>query len=130
MTCIFGLICILLVLTNGCSNQEMDIVTIDKDGSFDPLDCKNRGLNDKVIMLESKYCGHCKATLPFFLQACAEKGVEPSVLDLSVDEQREQMESFGISIQYTPTFIFGCDYYVGVHSKEDYLTFLDKYLSS
>ena len=66
---IFGLICIFLVLITGCSNQESNFITLDKDGSFDSKDCKNRGLTDKVIMLESKYCGHCKTTLPLFKEA-------------------------------------------------------------
>ena len=79
-------------------------------------------------MLESKYCGHCKATIPDFKDACAEKGVEPIILDLSVDEQRVQMMSYGISIQFTPTFIFGCDYFVGVKTKQEYSDSLDKFL--
>lgn len=125
---IFGLFFMFLLLIPGCSNNEEEVITISKDGSFDAKDCKNRGLNDKVIMLESKFCGHCKATLPNFKEACDEKGVEPIILDLSENEQRIQMLSYGVTIQFTPTFIFGCDYVIGVRNKQEYLELLDKFL--
>lgn len=117
---------------SGVENQsiEFEIITLSSVGSLDSEECVIRGLNDKVIMLESKYCGYCKKTLPDFKEACSEKGVEPIVLDLSVGEQRKQMESYGITITYTPTFIFGCDYFVGGKTKEGYLQSLDKFLKS
>lgn len=116
------------------SSQSVDagleVVTIKTEGSFAPKECEQRGLEDKVFMLESKYCPHCKASLPDFKDACAEKGVEPIVLDLSVAEHREQMLSHGITIAYTPTFVFGCDYFIGARSKEFYLQALDKFLEN
>ena len=108
---------------------EIQNIILSQDGSFSIEDCKNRGLNDKVLMLESKYCGHCKVTLPMFKEACAEKGVNPIILDVSEPEQRKQMESHGISIRFTPTFVFGCDYYMGSKQKQEYLQLLDKFLN-
>ena len=77
-------------------------------------------------MLESKYCGHCRETLPLFEEACEEQGVIPEILDLSVKEDQERMYSLGIQVQYTPTFIFGCNYYVGVKTKEKYLNYINQ----
>ena len=79
-------------------------------------------------MVVSEYCGHCKATMPLFKEASSEKAVEITILDGSIDEQRKQIEDYGISIRYTPTFIFGCDYYIGAKSKEEYLKMFDKFL--
>ncbi len=129
--------CMIVALMSlyGCQppeeSQESPLLThtIQVDGEFEADDCLQRGLKDSVIMFESKYCGHCKATLPIFLEACNENGIEPIILDLSISEQREQMESYGIEVYYTPTFIFGCSYYVGTKTKEGYLQVIDEYKS-
>lgn len=129
-------IVVILLMIAGCDStatgnvvsekDKFDVITIGKAGSFSSEDCVQRKLEDKIIMIESKYCGHCKQTLPVFEGACKEKGVEPIILDISVPEQRKQMESYGINVMYTPTFIFGCDYFVGSRSKEDYLSLLEE----
>ncbi len=111
-------------------DSELEIITIKTDGSFTQEECEKRALDDKVFMLESAYCPHCKETLPDFKEACAEKGVEPIILDLSIAEHRGQMLSHGITIAYTPTFVFGCDYFIGGRSKEFYLQAMDKFLEN
>jgi len=122
----------MLLFLAGCKTNEMinsrtlNTYTIKSAGSFSIEECKARNLSDKVMMIESKYCGHCKATLPDFKDACEEKGMTPIILDVSNDDQRKEMLSHSISIQYTPTFIFGCKYFIGVKSKETYLQLLDE----
>ena len=133
---------LILVILCGCQKQsdeitgevvkstlEIEQVTLTEDGSFSLEECKKRELNNKVLMLESKYCGHCKAALPVFNEACNEKGIIPLILDVSEDEQRKQMEKFGLNIMYTPTLVFGCDYYIGARQKQEYLQILDKFLN-
>lgn len=109
-------------------SSQVKMKMIAQEGSFDLDECKQRGVYGKVYMLESKYCGHCKQTMPLFLEACSQKGVEPVVLDLAEPDQQEKMEDLGIGIVYTPTFVFGCDYYIGSRTKQDYLQMLDKFL--
>ncbi len=106
-----------------------DKVTISSQGTLDPEFCKEKGLNDKVIMIESRYCGHCQTTKPKFLDACDEKGIEPVVIDVSVQEDQDLMESYGIQTRYTPTFLFGCDHYVGAMDKQTYLSLIDSFKS-
>ncbi len=110
------------------NNSLLDVFVIKDDGSFSLDECRARGLEDKVIMVESKYCGHCKDTLPLFEEACREKGVEYVILDLTKKLDRELLDSYNIEVQYTPTFLFGCDYYVGTSFKYVYLSRLDKFL--
>ena len=43
------------------------LYSISKVGSFTKQECESRDLQDKIIMLLSKYCGHCKTTLPDLL---------------------------------------------------------------
>ncbi|MBN1275297.1 hypothetical protein JXA12_03315 [Candidatus Woesearchaeota archaeon] len=131
----------LLFLCGGCApgdpidgntsvngSDDLSVKVIDADGEFSAQECALRGLQDEVIMIESAYCGHCKATMPVFQEACEEKGITPTILDVSVKEQRERMESYGLQIQYTPTFIFGCTYVIGARQKEGYQQLLDEFL--
>lgn len=129
-----------LTIISGCSNNstggavidsrqsQISILVLDSDGALSAEECSARDLNDKVMMLESQYCGHCKATLPVFKEACLEKGIEPIIIDVSDKEQRKQMESYGLDIMYTPTFVFGCKHTIGTRSKQEYLQLLDKFL--
>ena len=130
---------LIIILMTGCTNQikdqqesleeirgDNDLFMISSNGNFSISDCADKGLNNEFIMLESKYCGHCKSTLPDFKEACVEKVINPIILDISNESQRSQMESYGINIQFTPTFIFDCNYYVGAKSSEEYLQLLDK----
>ncbi len=110
---------------NSFSNEtEVELFTIKSLGIFDEGFCSKNDLKDKVIMIESKYCGHCQKTKPEFLEACHEKGITPLMLDLSVEKDRELMESYSLQALYTPTFIFGCNYYIGAMNKENYLELL------
>ena len=97
------------------------IITISEAGSFTQEECQELGLENKVIMIESKYCGHCQEAKPIFQEACQEAGVTPEILDISEKEQREQMLAYSVEVKYTPTFIFNCNYYVGGMSKEEYI---------
>ncbi len=114
--------------SDNISNQDsIEIFTIKSNGEFDEDFCVKSGLKDKVIMLESKYCGHCQTTKPVFLEACHEYDVTPIMLDLSVPEDREIMESYNLQAVYTPTFIFGCKHYVGAKDKDAYLELLSTF---
>jgi thiol-disulfide isomerase/thioredoxin len=108
--------------------QLFNTVSLYKDGTFPFEECASRNLEDKVMMVGSKYCGHCRATLPFFKEACSEKEVEAIILDITEKEQRQEIESYGLNIKYFPTFIFGCNYYIGAKSKDEYLKLLDEFL--
>lgn len=99
------------------ANQSLDTFAIIEDGSFSSGECEARGLGSEVIMFSSKYCGHCMETLPIFMEACEEIGIEPVVLYTTNAADREIIYSYGIEIHYTPTFLFGCKYYIGTEPK-------------
>ncbi|MFP4118778.1 MAG: thioredoxin family protein [Candidatus Woesearchaeota archaeon] len=123
---IIAVIALLAIVLAGCSSDASTTTTISKDGSFSEKECKQKGLQDKVLMIESKYCGHCQETKPGFEQALEESGMTAEFYDLAEpEEQKELMDEYGISVQYTPTFVFGCNYYVGAYEKEQYVGFLD-----
>ncbi len=126
------LIILLLIFILGCEKEqhptEFETITITEPGFFEKEVCEERELDDKVIMIESKYCSHCKDTLPIFKEACKEKDIEPIILDLAEEEHRNKLESYGIEVHFTPTFIFGCEYHIGSKTKEEYINLCEKFL--
>ena len=120
---------ILVALAVGCKNDvpepvEFGMITISSDGSFAEEECKLRGLYEKAVMISSKYCGHCKTALPVFKEACEEVDIEPLILDVAEEEQRQRLLEFNISVKYTPIFIIDCEYFVGGKTKEEFVELL------
>jgi len=105
----------------GCQHQYFETFTIISDGEFSNSECLQKGIKDSIVMIESKYCGHCKATKPIFIEACKNSNVEPEILDISIEKHRDKMKSYGIEVQYTPTFIIGCKYFIGAKNKTEYI---------
>lgn len=110
--------------------EELHTILIGDEGSFSEEECEKRDFQDKVLMLESKYCGACQYTMPTFKEVCAEKEINPVILDLSTSEARKELASYWVEIRYTPTFIFGCDYYIGAKTEAEYSRLLDKFLEA
>jgi thiol-disulfide isomerase/thioredoxin len=112
-----------------CVPGDFETVLLSSNGTFDEEDCRARCLHDKVMMLSSSYCPYCKETEPDFVKACKEKGIKPVILYMSDQGDYDIMKSFGITVDSVPTFIFGCDYYMGAGSVHDYLAAIDRFLS-
>ncbi|MBT4858319.1 thioredoxin family protein [Candidatus Woesearchaeota archaeon] len=118
---------ILLVLLTSCSNNKLnpnptdvDSIIIDSQGTFTQEQCTERNLQDKVIMIKSKYCGHCVETLPDFKKAASFHNLDPMIIETTKDEDLEILKSYNIDFVYTPTFIVGCDYFIGAKSFQGY----------
>lgn len=126
MRSLFSLLCILLLTACQAPAGEVTVRTITEDGSFTPDACTARDLDGKVMMLESKHCGHCQQTKPDFIAACEAAGIEPLILDLSVPEELSTAKARGVLPQFTPTFIIDCDYYVGVRERATYDAWLSE----
>lgn len=101
------------------------IITISEAGIFTLQDCQDRGLENKIVMIESKYCGHCEVAKPIFEEACQEAGVIPEILDITEKDQRTKMISYSVDVKYTPTFIINCSYYIGGMKKEEYINLIN-----
>jgi thiol-disulfide isomerase/thioredoxin len=124
----------LVLLGCGCSQTSSEVpsttgvITLDSNIEIPSESCIERGLSDKIIMLESKYCGHCKIAEPILKEIGQEKGLNLEFLDVSKKEDMAVMESYGINIKYTPTLIAGCFVYIGSKSKEEYAQIIDKFI--
>ena len=111
-----------LPVNNSSDDLPLETFAVKEDGSFSSEECEARGLGSEVIMFSSKYCGHCMETLPVFMEACEELGIEPLVLYITDKDDREIVDSYGIEIHYTPTFFFLFKYYIVTEPKFVYLS--------
>ncbi|MBW2973969.1 thioredoxin family protein [Candidatus Woesearchaeota archaeon] len=123
---------ILLVLLAGCSQGEetASTITLDSETSIPAESCKERGLSNKIIMLESEHCGHCKMAEPILKEIEQEKGLDFEFLDVSKEDDRAVMESYGVSIMYTPTLLAGCSVYIGSKTKEEYQEIINTFIEA
>ena len=123
----------LVLLSFGCSQESSSAVktiTLDAETEIPLETCAERGLGDKIVILESEYCGHCKIAAPILKKIGQEKGLDFEFLDVSKKEGRTVMENYGVNVKYTPTLIAGCAVYIGSKSKEEYLHIIDKFVET
>lgn len=107
---------------------EEGIILLDKEGTISCELCKERGLDSKIVVLESKYCGACQAAVPILKEVEEESGAELLFLDLSEEEDSAKMNDLKVQPFYTPTLLVGCDVYIGVKSKEAYKKIISDFL--
>lgn len=110
------------------NNTSDGLIVLNGEGTIQEELCIARNLDDKIIVLESKYCGACRIAIPRLEKIEEELGIEIIYLDLSEDSDAEKTREFGLSPRYTPTLLVGCDVYIGVQSEDDYRTIIENFL--
>jgi len=111
---------------NGCQTPDSylvdnGLVMLDKEGTIACELCEERGLDTKIIVLESAYCGACRAAVPIIKEVEQELGIEIIYLDLAENADNQRMnEEFKVMPYYTPTMLVGCDVYIGGKTKQEY----------
>lgn len=114
-------------ITNG---SGLGFILLDNEVSIPQNLCLERNLTDKIIILESKYCGACRIAVPRLKEIEQELNAKFVFLDLSKQEDVERMKEFKIMPKYTPTVLIGCDIYIGAYSKENYKELISDFLKS
>ncbi len=132
----FAIVLVMIIAASGCPNGSADYdvnatepIMLEKEGAIPHDLCAERGLDDKIIVLETKYCGACKEAVPLLKELEQELGVDILFFDISVNEDREKVEEFGIIVRYTPTVVIGCDVHIGSYPKEKYESLIKKHLN-
>ena len=100
--------------------NNIDFITLDGEMTIAQNLCQERNIDDKIIVMESKYCSACRIVVPRLKEIEEELGKEFIFLDLSQECDRNTLSEFKIIPRYTPTVLIGCDVYIGVKSKETY----------
>ncbi len=119
-----------LMVLAGCSSNlpgntgNQDVVLqkfkIASNGRLPDSFCDANGLEGKVVMIESKYCSHCQENLPVFKKVAGEHSVDVEILDLAVKEDYDKLSSYNLEVQYTPTYLYDCNFYVGSQTEESF----------
>ena len=109
-------------------DDTLEFIIIDKEGTIEPGICSARKLDDKIIVLESRYCGACRIAVPILKEIEEELNMEFIFLDLSKQYDSDRLKEFRIMPQYTPTVLVGCDVHIGAKSKEVYREAIGEFL--
>ncbi|MBN2566764.1 thioredoxin family protein [Candidatus Woesearchaeota archaeon] len=122
-----------LSLVSGCAGYgaggddgRIQPYVIMQNGMLPPAACTAE-IARSVIMLESRYCGHCAVAKPMLEELAREKGVDLEVIDVSTDAGRHRTAELGIDIQFTPTTIFGCEVVIGGQSRDAFAAYFDRF---
>lgn len=121
-------------LTENCENPSTYIIKdgklmLDKEGTIPCTLCEERGLDDRIVVLESEYCGACKAVVPVIKEVAKELNTIVTFLDLSESEDQNKMSQLGVMPYYTPTMLVGCQVYVGGKTKSEYKSIISKFVN-
>ena len=117
-------------IPNATQNEiNLEPLVLDKEGVILLDACLERNLSDKIIILESKYCGACKIVVSKLQQIEQELSAEFIFLDLSKKEDIEKLKEFKIWPKYTPTVLIGCDVFIGDYPKEKYKSLIENFLT-
>ncbi|MCK4453938.1 hypothetical protein KAU51_01140 [Candidatus Parcubacteria bacterium] len=108
---------------------NLELLVLDREGRISLDACSERGLSNKIILLESKHCRACKVVVPRLQEIERELGPEIIYLDLSKEEDRNRAKEFKIWPKWTPTVLIGCDVLIGAYSKEKYKEVIENFLS-
>jgi thiol-disulfide isomerase/thioredoxin len=114
---------------NPNSGPPLDTLLLDKEQTIPFDECSRRGLDDRVIILVSKYCSACKVVLPILKEIEQELNMEFLYFDLSDKNDVEEFEKLKLQAQWTPTVIIGCEVLIGGYSKEKYKTKIENLLN-
>ena len=103
----------------------LNMLLVDKEQIIPFDECSRRGLDDKVVVLVSKYCSACKVVVPILEEIEKELEMEFLYFDLSDKQDSEKFGEYKIQAQWTPTVIIGCEVLIGGYPKEQYKTIIE-----
>ncbi|MGB2762651.1 MAG: thioredoxin family protein [Minisyncoccales bacterium] len=132
---IFGFGIVIVAIVAGYlvyANQNkvnLELLVLDKEGRISLDACLERGLSDKIIVLESTYCSACKIVIPRLEELEKELGVEIIYLNLSEKDDQDRAKEFKIWPKWTPTVLIGGEVLIGAYSKEKYKEVIENFLS-
>ncbi|MDD4983639.1 MAG: hypothetical protein PHH82_02225 [Candidatus ainarchaeum sp.] len=130
-------IVVLMVLSGNSNNSNNDTNSdsnvlktffIAKDGPIPAANVEAGNIKDKIVVIESKYCGACKEFLKTIEKVEQDTNYVFHKYDVSESEQRSYIEdTLMVDFQYTPTTIIGGDAYIGFMDENTLLETLSKY---
>ena len=107
------------------NNTEIKSFLISDNGPIPKDICINNNLSNKIIVIESKYCSHCKNMIKETINPIEkETDYKFNLYDVSEPDKAQEIKNMGLSILGTPTTIVNCNAFIGEINKEDMLQIL------
>ncbi len=113
--------------SNDGSSQNLPIELIQADKEIS--NCKERNLDNKILLITSRYCPHCKEVIKTLTPLITKRHLENSfqVLDVINKDDLEILNKSVISLTQVPILIINCAAYVGEKKISKYEELLDKF---
>ncbi len=91
--------------------------------------CKERGLEHRILLITSRYCSHCKEAIkkltPLISQCKLTNNLQ--VLDVINKNDAEALAKLAMVISGVPVLIINCKAYVGTKGTEQYKDLLKEF---
>lgn len=92
----------------------------------DGIQLSNSYFSDKIIVIHSLACPHCRIVVPILREIELEYNKTFYYYDMSKEEDLEKIKELKIVPKYIPTVIIYGKVYIGQKSKQDYLNLILK----
>ncbi len=95
-------------------------LTLPRSGTV--AECRERGLDGKILLVMSRSCGHCRRARPRIEEVVQAKGLAErfEIIDTRDPGARERLAAYGLRVRSVPTLIVDCTIHVGARSKKEY----------
>jgi len=132
--CLFFFILVMAVivhlqLNRQSSTQELSIEFLQFDKKISA--CKSRKLDNKILLITSKYCPHCKKVVDLILPLIKKYHLTKyfSLFDIINSADLHALNELRISTPYVPTLIVNCNAYLGAKDWDQYNKILAEFYS-
>jgi len=115
--------------TNVDSNTNIaKLFYIDKEGPIPLQNCTDGNIQNKIIIIESKYCGACKVFKEVTNLVESKTDYKFNTYDVTESDKYDFIKNvLHLDFKYTPTMIVACNAYIGVKDENTLLDILSQY---
>lgn len=128
-----GLICLSYSAVALAETKDVtkDIANIKISDDMQITDCEQRGLSNKILFIESRYCPHCKNVIKILKPLISTYKLTDKYrkMDIIKRADRRELTQLQFTIPYTPVVIIDCYAYVGEKNKVQYEQYLQEFVS-
>jgi|GEM_PF-3143637 len=113
-------------ITNKISHRlPAEFIKFDKKIEY----CEERKLNNKIILITSRYCKHCEEAITILFPLIKRYKLETyfRIYDVIDSNGLRVLNDLQISAPYVPILIIDCDAYLGLKDQKQYIKYLQNF---
>lgn len=109
-------------------NLPIEYIKFDKEIA----NCKERNLANKILLITSRYCPHCKETIKTLTPLITQCGLTNNfqILDVINKDDAQILDNLAIRISGVPVLIINCKAYLGTKETKQYQDLLLKFCNN